>query len=127
MSDELEDTGIKMYCIVSEDAFPNCASYAGKLASQAGHAFLGCFNNLLQRDYDLAMDYILCPLHRKIVVTVPSTQKLLNLYEKYKLSNCAYLVIDEGLTHFKGQTVTCLGLVVFPMDNLKDINRLRLL
>lgn len=127
MSDTFDDTNIKMYCIVSEEAFPDSLKHSGKLAAQAGHAFLGCFNNILKYDYDLAMDYIQCPLHRKIVVTVSSTQKLLNLYEKYKDKNFAYLVVDEGLTHFNGQTVTCLGLAVFPCDNLKDISRLRLL
>ena len=86
--------------------------YRGKLAAQAGHAYLHSFWDAQENFPDLAKAYRR-DLARKICMVVPTTNdllSLLDLYEDYPRS----LVTDAGFTVFDGPTVTCLGIGPVP-------------
>ncbi len=103
---------MRIYCIFSQEAIDLMGGNRGKLAAQAGHAYLHSFWEAQENFPDLAKAYRR-GLARKICMVVPTTQDLVRLnemYENYPKS----LVTDSGFTVFDGPTITCLGIGPVP-------------
>ena len=116
----------KMYCIINMEVFNPIENYIGKVASQAGHAFVNMTNYMGHNEF---IDYFESNgLEKKITVKIDTTEKLVKLYEKYKDDYTSCLITDVGLTCFDGKrTITCMGILLPEEHDLKDIKRLRLL
>ncbi len=101
----------------------------GKMCAQVAHASFGIFHSIMTvsswgpkeskwRDYsfkvkeDEDIEHWLLTGTKKIVVSVNSEKELLELYNKALEENIlAYLVVDAGLTEFKGvSTKTCVAI-----------------
>jgi peptidyl-tRNA hydrolase len=99
----------------------------GKLASQAGHAYLEAFRNA---DPDRQRDYHADGLGTKICLKIESLDKLLKLVEKAKLQgiNCS-LIEDTGRnTTFNGvPTVSAAGFGPLKVGEFSALKRLELL
>lgn len=119
---------MRMYCIVSREALKAMNGNRGKLAAQAGHAYLhaywdaetkGWFKASLYRDSDQA---------KKVCLVVETTDKLRELETHYRSVCGVSLVTDAGLTCFDGPTVTCLGIgPIRDGDIGEDIKSLKVL
>jgi peptidyl-tRNA hydrolase len=100
----------------------------GKLASQAGHAFLDCFTECIKRDPDRADDYKRDSMGTKVVLGAKNDQQLLQAYEQAKQKGlpCA-LIIDSGhimLPHFDGSPIiTALGIGPAYRDEIHEITK----
>jgi peptidyl-tRNA hydrolase len=104
----------------------------GKIASQAGHAFLGAF--LLCRDCSLLAEY-----HRdfpqtpgtKVCLAARNLTELLFVEQKARAAGLSiFRVIDSGCENFFGgrPTITALGIGPARQDEIRHITRkLRLL
>lgn len=98
----------------------------GKIASQAGHAYLGAFihaNTELQSAYHTEF-----PTHpgTKICLTAKNLNQLLNAKEQAEASGIpAYLVTDTGCANFfNGEpTITALGLGPATKEQIKHITK----
>lgn len=104
MSEEL-----KLYCIVSKEAVDACKGVRGKMASQAGHAFVGALVDALQRFNDKATAYIESAAVPKITL-VTSEAQLHELWRLYKDSHGVALIKDAGRTVFPRPMITALGI-----------------
>src|SRR5262245_3524607 len=85
---------------------------AGKLASQAGHAFLDAYLQTLQTNPPLAAEYKLEHHGIKVCLEARSLHALQRAHEDARASGlpCA-LVTDLGYTWFDGvPTITALGI-----------------
>lgn len=126
---------IKMYAVFARETLCQM-EVEGKLAAQAGHAFLHAFwdaeelakNN---KDYaEIVRSYKEGNDARKISLVVDTVADLKWLYELYRDYMGASLVEDCGYTIFKEPTITALGLG--PIDDeflkgslLKSLSTLR--
>lgn len=96
---------------------------SGKVASQAGHAFLDAYLQALALDPNLCLEYKDKHHGIKVCLAVDSLDKLLSAEEKAKQLNlpCA-LIHDLGYTCFEGQeTITALGIGPVRKDQIKSI------
>lgn len=112
-----------MYALVRTDL----GMEEGKIASQAGHAFLGAY--LQCQDPKVLVDY-----HRDFPKS-PGTKVCLqvpNLVELHRIANAAreaglptYIVVDSGCPNFfDGQpTVTALGIGPCRRDQIQHITK----
>ena len=86
----------------------------GKMAAQAGHAYLHTYLAALKHPKtvaaELAHHYTYDGPAYKIALIVDTVKELEDLYETYAGQIGASLVKDAGLTVFTEPTVTCLGL-----------------
>jgi len=111
---------MKMYCIVSREALKAMNGNRGKLAAQAGHAYLHAYWDAEARGSELprGMDgyttpeqYRLFAKATKVCLVVETTDELRELEARYRPVCGVSLVTDAGLTCFDGvPTVTCLGI-----------------
>lgn len=123
---------MKMFCIVSREALKAMNGNRGKLAAQAGHAYLHAYWDAEERfprgeasdpEYDPLTGglkkTITPPAHReyrysgkakKVCLVVETTAELSTLCEAYRPVCGVSLVTDAGLTCFDGPTTTCLGI-----------------
>lgn len=117
---------MRMYCIVSREALKAMNGNRGKLAAQAGHAYLHAYWDAEDRhvhwrgadtDYSRsyrdgpALDYRRSGNAKKVCLVVETTDELRALEARYRPVCGVSLVTDAGLTCFDGvPTVTCLGL-----------------
>jgi peptidyl-tRNA hydrolase len=116
---------MKMYCIVSREALKAMNGNRGKLAAQAGHAFLHAWWDSAERFsteryMDALFGYVTEGPHisykasgmaKKVTLVVDTTDELKALYEAYRPTCGVSLVVDAGLTCFAGvPTTTCLGI-----------------
>lgn len=82
----------------------------GKMAVQAGHAFLSAWRKAVNRHYDNAMDYA-DGLQIKIVLIAPDLTALERIKEKAEQRSVpAVLITDAARTVLPEPTVTVLGL-----------------
>lgn len=82
----------------------------GKLAVQAGHAFLTTWRNFAHRDPEAASHYATAS-QTKIVLMAPDLAALERIRDKAEQRGVAYsLIVDAGRTVFTEPTVTVLGL-----------------
>lgn len=122
---------IKMYAIFCRETLREM-KFEGKLAAQAGHAYLHAWWDADQRvhpmnadlEYALPESYyekVMIPYRydndaRKIALVVDTVQELEELYETFKPHMGATIVDDCGYTVFDCTTTTAVGLGPIPSD-----------
>ena len=122
---------IKMYAIFARETLKQM-QFEGKLASQAGHAYLHAWwdaENRLKEEFipwndeghtgricrtlyyeDVMYSYKHNNDARKISLVVDTVDELKELYETFRPHMGATLVEDCGYTVFSEPTITCVGL-----------------
>lgn len=126
---------LKMYAIFARETLVQM-KFEGKLASQAGHAYLHAWwdaedrlkytgfltksrkhINVLSAYYqDVMHPYKTSDDARKISLVVDTVEELRELYEQFRPQMGATLVEDCGYTVFSEPTITCIGLGPIPSD-----------
>lgn len=122
----MEEDRIKMYCIFAKESLEKMKGIRGKLASQAGHAYLHSWWDanyahnvepftteevlIAKRKCDQAQDYYNSPRAYKICLVVDTVDELKAIQEEYKDICGTSLVTDAGFTVFDEPTTTCLGI-----------------
>lgn len=105
---------VKMYCIFSKEALKKMNGIRGKLASQAGHAYLHAFWDAYKNGHyaEAASDADEYRSGRayKITLVVDTDEELLALFRAYHGYCGTALIEDAGFTVFKEPTITCLGI-----------------
>lgn len=121
----------KMYCIFALESVKKMNGIRGKLATQAGHAYLHSFWDAIDRSFadgfgNFNETYLQAKRYRsserayKITLIVDTVEQLKALQEKYKDICGTALVTDAGLTVFEEPTTTCLGIGPISEDNIGD-------
>ncbi len=130
---------LMMICIFSLESIKAMGGNRGKLAAQAGHAYLHAWWNADQRFRSyyggLGGDHIAAPeLYKdsnaavKVCLICETTENLLTLYENYKDICGATLVKDAGRTVFNEPTITCVGIgPIKRADRGEDLTKLKVL
>lgn len=110
-------TELKMYCVFSKESIAKMKGNRGKLAAQAGHAYLHAWWNSTIRDGDHfqqaninAIDYQYAERAKKVCLIVDLDEELLELYERYRGRVGTTKVVDAGFTVFNEPTLTCIGI-----------------
>lgn len=134
---------IKMYCIYSRESIEAMQGNRGKMAAQAGHAYLNAWwdaNELLDhfseqnqtgeymRLFSTMGEYQHGDDARKIGLVVNTTDELRELVESYHGFTGTTLVEDCGYTIVEPGTITCAG--IGPLQDEEkgdDLRRLELL
>ncbi len=132
---------MKMYCVVARDSLKLMNGNRGKLAAQAGHAYLHAYWDAEDRRHEVASrldmlrpvgdktgricnpsPYRASRTATKVCLVVDTVDDLKALYEAYKPICGVSLVTDAGLTCFDGvPTTTCLGIGPISEDKV-DVN-----
>jgi peptidyl-tRNA hydrolase len=120
----------KMYCIYAKESVDKMKGSRGKLASQAGHAYLHAFWNAnYSKDIILreqANNYRKSERAYKITLIVDTTEELKLLHKKYKKICGTALIEDAGFTVFNEPTITCLGIGPINEQNIgEDLRSLK--
>lgn len=120
----------KMYCIFARESIDKMNGCAGKLAAQAGHAYLHSYWDATRFDGANWDDHILrarpaAEYRRgehafKIALVVDTVDELKVLFEAYKNICGTSLVKDAGFTVFTEPTITCLGIGPISEENIGD-------
>lgn len=118
----------KMYCIFAKESLVKMNGIRGKMATQAGHAYLHAFWDALDsvkqmenfHKADQANAYRKSSHAYKITLVVDTVEELKILQEAYKNVCGTSLVTDAGFTVFDEPTTTCLGLGPICEDNIGD-------
>lgn len=97
----------------------------GKLAAQAGHAYLHAFWDAERRFPARAQQYRASDHARKVSLVVDTTDEMIALANKYRATHGVTIVRDAGFTVFKEPTITCVG--IGPIDVTEAGDDLRLL
>lgn len=121
---------IKMYAIFCRETLQKM-QFEGKLAAQAGHAYLHAWWDAEDRTHPDAeetlgfLGYDYCDIMlayrngsdaRKIALVVDTVEELEELYEQFKPHMGATIVDDCGYTVFDCTTTTAVGLGPIPSD-----------
>jgi peptidyl-tRNA hydrolase len=120
---------IKMFAIFARETLVQM-KYEGKLAAQAGHAFLHAWWDAEERwEYsdgsivlsassyiDVMRAYKHSDDARKITLVVDTVAELRDIYDRFRPYMGATLVEDCGYTVFEEPTITCVGLGPIPSD-----------
>lgn len=131
---------MKMYCVVARDSLKLMNGNRGKLAAQAGHAYLHAYWDAEKRFYgdyhaysknipvgyldyyrNVVLEYKYSGRATKVCLIVETVNDLKALHEFYKPICGVSLVTDAGLTCFDGPTTTCLGIGPISEDKV-DVN-----
>jgi len=121
---------MKMYCVVARDSLKLMNGNRGKLAAQAGHAYLHAYwdseNRFGPRLAESGAEgpaetYAFSGKATKVCLVVDTVDDLKALYEAYRPICGVSLVTDAGLTCFDGPTTTCLGIGPIAEDKV-DVN-----
>jgi len=121
---------LRMYCIVARDSLKLMNGNRGKLAAQAGHAYLHAWWDSFTRfnfDYGVSASKVPALVYKasgratKVCLVVDTVDDLKALYEAYRPICGVSLVTDAGLTCFDGPTTTCLGIGPIAEDKV-DVN-----
>lgn len=119
---------------------------SGKLSTQVRHASDCCMMNLFQKNddgrilsfnleldrnnkKDLAVINWINVIFTKVLLSVKSEERLINIYEKAKAKGLNTVIIEDiGLTVFNGvKTKTCVGIgPCYPEDLIGITNKLQL-
>ena len=110
----------KLYCVFSRQAISAMNGNRGKLASMAGHAFLHTIWNadeFYPESVQLYRDQ-----GRAYKITLIAEDDQLDQLNEIYASRCGTsMVVDAGLTVFKGPTRVCLGIGPIDPDSREDI------
>lgn len=110
---------MKMYCVMAEEAIVSSGGNRGKMAAQAGHAFLHSYWDCQDRFPELANSYREGGA-AKIVLKAP-LQTIIELKKLYNSITGVSLVIDAGRTVFSDPTPTCIGIGPLYSDDREEI------
>lgn len=121
----------KLYCIFAKESVDKMSGNRGKLAAQAGHAYLHAYWDATSGDlgrsnsaHELisfqANAYKRSDHAYKIALVVDTVDELKVLQEKYKNICGTALITDAGFTVFNEPTTTCLGLGPISEENIGD-------
>lgn len=119
-----KDSGLKMYAIFSQAALKAMKGNRGKMAAQAGHAYLHAWWDALGRHPDLAYGYRGSSHAYKIALAAPADADeawFAELAELYREKTGVTEVIDAGFTVFDGPTFTCIGIGPINPDDREPI------
>lgn len=126
MTDEL-----KLYCVISREAWAMAKTVPGKMAAQCGHGFCGALCDALDRFPDRAKEYINSTATPKITLIADEAQ-LHELHRLYKDKFGTALIRDAGRTVFKHPdgtprpTLTALGIgPIFASEREELLKNLR--
>ena len=133
---------MKMYCIVARESLKKMNGNRGKLAAQAGHAYLHAYWDAETRfdteyhpteEIDSGYAYHRVKLRdaahvtyrasraaKKVCLVVETVDELVALRDRYSPVCGVSLVTDAGLTCFDGPTTTCLGIGPIADDQVGD-------
>lgn len=131
----------KMYCIFAKESIKKMNGNRGKLATQAGHAYLHAYWDAIGKStikgirhkvkflkYEQADLYQQSERAYKITLVVDTVDELTKLHQKYKSICGTSLVTDAGITVFDGPTTTCLGIGPIADYNIgEDLKALKVL
>lgn len=117
---------VRSYCIFSAEAVALMKGSRGKLAAQAGHAYLHSYWDAEERLPNLAAAYR-DPSTRayKIALIVPDEAALRELEGTYWPFAGVSLVKDAGFTVFDEPTVTCVGILLDDANKGDDLKSLK--
>lgn len=118
-----------MYCIVNGAAMKQMNGNRGKLAAQAGHAYLHAYIDAYNRFTIDAVKYMSEGKATKVCLVVDNVDQLDKIQRAY-IDKCGNsMVTDAGKTVFNGvPTVTCLGVGPILRDEVgEDIKALKVL
>jgi peptidyl-tRNA hydrolase len=123
------DSGLKLYAVFSPVALKAMKGVRGKLAAQAGHAYLHAWWDAARRKEvigDVAFEYQRSLRAYKIALVAPEAADEAwfdGLIALYRGKTGVTKVVDAGLTVFDGPTLTCIGIGPIHPDNREDILR----
>lgn len=122
----MEEDRIKLYCIFARESLTKMNGNRGKMAAQAGHAYLHAWWDanyapnaepftteevlIANCKAKQAQEYYSNPRAYKICLVVDTVDELKAIQEEYKDICGTSLVTDAGFTVFDEPTTTCLGL-----------------
>jgi peptidyl-tRNA hydrolase len=94
---------------------------AGKVASQAGHAYLDAYLQALELNPEITKEYKNGYHGIKVCLAVSSLDEMLKAEQKAKKAGLPHaLITDSGYTCFNGQyTITALGIGPARRDDVK--------
>ena len=120
---------MKMYCVFSMEAIKAMGGNRGKMAAQAGHAYLHAWWDAEEKYNLTALAYRQSGKAKKVALVVVTTDELVAMHERLKARSVGLsLVEDAGMTVFGGPTVTCLGIGPVPDGWLDEqVNALQVL
>jgi len=102
---------LRIYAIVSLEAYKACGGNRGKMLAQAGHAFLHTFWAAEESHPQHAMRYKYSGVAVKIALAAPDAAHVEAMALLAKASGLPHsLVTDAGRTVFPEPTVTALGI-----------------
>lgn len=106
MSDELV-----MYCVFSRESLARMGGNRGKMAAQAGHAFLHAFWFAEAMFPETAHRYLDSGAAAKVTLICDTDAELDEIYAAHRPICGATYVVDAGRTIFNGvPTLTCVGI-----------------
>lgn len=115
-----ESDRLKMICVFSMEAIAAMKGSRGKLAAQAGHAYLHASWDAMVR-FPVAMSNYRRSLKAfKICLSVATDAELRDLERSYADVCGVSLVTDAGITVFEGPTTTCIGIGPILDSQCKD-------
>lgn len=100
----------RMVSVFSPVALAAMKGNRGKLAAQAGHAYLHTFWDAEKRFPERAMAYRQTSHAIKIALLAPSDEWLQERARAWRETFPLTEIVDAGFTCFNGPTLTCLGL-----------------
>jgi peptidyl-tRNA hydrolase len=116
----------KMYCIFAKESVQKMNGIRGKMATQAGHAYLHTFMNAMAETPELATAYLDSDHAYKITLIVDTVEQLRELQEAYDDVCATRLITDKGFTVFTEPTTTCLGIGPLSEDMIgEDLKALK--
>lgn len=126
----MEEDKIKLYCIFAKESLAKMNGNRGKMAAQAGHAYLHAYwaSTVAGPDgqfkfLDNASAYRQGDRAYKICLVVDTVEQLKAIHEEYKDICGTSLVTDAGFTVFDEPTTTCLG--IGPLRDSKKTDTLK--
>ena len=119
---------IKMYCIFAKESVVKMNGVRGKLATQAGHAYLNAYWDSMsdmaadgdRPKFSNAMAYQMANHCYKITLVVDTVEELKTLQNAYRDKVGTALITDAGFTVFTEPTTTCLGIGPIPENMIGD-------
>lgn len=117
---------LKMYAVFLPAALKAMKGIRGKLAAQAGHAYLHAWWDAALHFAPLAKEYKDSDHAYKIALIAPedADEKWFDeLLAYYRARTGTTKVVDAGFTVFDGPTLTCIGIGPIAPDDREEILR----
>lgn len=109
--DEKQPEELKLYCIFSRESLERMGGNRGKMAAQAGHAYLHSWWDACDRFPRASSAYARSGAAAKICLVCDTDEELLQLFKAHQSFCGVTYVVDAGRTVFKGEpTLTCIGI-----------------